>query len=112
MKLQTLKIAKLSALVLVASLAATIPVKSMAHDTGHINAEILVNFLPLLHSHQVYLYEESRHYPRQIEHYHKHHKHHKARNNHHRYERDHQPRRIVRSYDGYSDNRIIYKHFK
>jgi hypothetical protein len=109
MKLQTLKIAKLSALVLVASLAATIPVKSMAHDSGHINAEILVNLLPLLHSHQVYQYRHSTYYPRQIE---RHHKPHKARHGHHRDVRNHQPRRIVRSYDRYSDNRIIRKHFK
>ena len=109
MKLQTLKIAKLSALVLVASLAATIPVKSMAHDTGHMNAEILVNLLPLLHSHQVYQYGHSSYYPRHIE---RHHKHYKSRHGHHKYKRHHQPERVVRSYDRYSDNKIIHKHFK
>ncbi len=111
MKLQTLKIVKLSALVLVASLAATVPVKSMAHDSGHINAEILINLSPLLHTHQVHQYGHSTYYPRQIE---RHHKHHKARYYDRRYHhaRHHQPERIVRSYDRYSDNKIIRKHFK
>jgi hypothetical protein len=113
MKLQTLKIAKLSALVLVASLAATVPVKSMAHDTGHINAEILVTLLPLRHSHQVHQYGHSRYYPHPIK-YHHNHKHHKARYDDRRYvhARHHQPKRIVRSYDRYSDNKIIRKHFQ
>jgi hypothetical protein len=119
MKLQTLKIAKLAARLLVASLAAIIPVKSMAHDTGYVDAEILVNLLPLLHSHQVYQYGYSSYYPHQIERHHKHHKvrhghhkHYKSRHGHHKYKRHHQPERVVRSYDRYSDNKIIHKHFK
>jgi hypothetical protein len=109
MKLQILKIAKLSALILTASLAATLPVKSMAHDSGYINAEILVNLLPLLNTHHIHEYQRSNYYPHKVM---RHHRHHHPRHSHQRYVRDHQPRRIVRSYNDYSDNKIIRKHFK
>lgn len=109
MKTQTLKILKLSTLVLVASFAATLPVKSMAHNTGHINAEILVNLLPLVNTHHIHEYQRSNYYPHKIK---RHQKHNQPRYSHQRHERHHQPKRIVRSYDGYSDNKIIRKHFK
>jgi hypothetical protein len=114
MKNQTLKIVKLSALVLVASLAATLPVKSMAHDTVY-STEILVSLLPLLNSHHVHEYghiheyERSNHYPHKVKH---HKKYYNPRYGYQSHHWGHQPKRIVRSYEGYSDNKIIHKHFK
>lgn len=109
MKSKTLNIVKLSTLVLVASLATTIPVKSMAHSSGHLNTEILLSLPLLLNAQHTHEYEQRRHYQHDTR---SHYDYKKPGHRHQSSVRHYPPKRQVHSYDGYSNDRIIYKHFK
>lgn len=123
MKVQNLKKMKISAAIVISSLAGMLPVTAMAHNTGYQQPVITVNWLPLLnpgyyhdHQHRViyppaHYYQNnhhSRHHPKRHQH------HHNSGHQHsgHHQSGQHQPERVIRSHDGYANDVIIRKHFK
>lgn len=112
MKIKTLKTVKISTLVFIAAMAGTLPATSMAHDNGQTQVDVLLHLLPLLSTQHVhehnYIYEHDyrHHRPHKVKHFHKH-----PRRG-YGYDRGYHQGPVVRSYERYSDNKIIKKHFK
>lgn len=103
MKTNNLKSLKISSLAAIALVAATLPGVSMAHEYQYSSGRVLIQMLPLFDLHDGHHHrhhDEVRYVPVREKHHH----------GHHYYQ--HQPKRVVRSHEGYSDNKIIYKRFK
>ncbi len=111
MKIKTLKTVKISTLVFIAAMAGTLPATSMAHDNGQTQVDVLLHLLPLLSAQHVHEHDYV------YEHNYRHHHPHKVKQfrqyptRRYGHGRNHYQGPVVRSYERYSDNKIIRKHF-
>jgi hypothetical protein len=99
MKTKNLKSLKIASLAIIVTLAGTLPSVSMAHDYDRSYGQVWINLLPLFDDTQRHEYRHEHRHHNQVRYL-------PVRSKYkHEHQYYYQPERVVRSHEGYSDNR-------